>query len=272
METNVLITGASSGIGRAAALYLADRGCRVVGTTRRPDRLPPSYLEDGRITYIAMDVCDPASVSPGVEAALDSLGRLDVLINNAGISHVGVFEDMTDDDGRKIMETNFFGAVTVTRACLPHLRQSKGLVINIGSLAGIMGIPFQSFYAASKYALEGLTESLRLETAHAGVRFSIVEPGNIKTEINEHRQVLPVKTESYQEAFDSARSVIEQSLEDAEPPDVIARRIHQVITAKNPSVRYPSGKGAKMISLLVRLLPWFLTEKILKKYYGLRTP
>jgi NAD(P)-dependent dehydrogenase (short-subunit alcohol dehydrogenase family) len=269
VKKNVLITGASSGIGRATALEMGNRGCRVVGTTRHPDRLPPSYLEDDRITYIAMDVCDSASVYQGVEAAMDRLGRLDVLINNAGISHVGVFEDMTEDDGRRIMETNFFGAVTVTRACLPYLRQSKGLVINIGSLAGIMGIPFQSFYVASKYALEGLTESLRLETAHTGVRFAIVEPGNIKTEITEHRQVTPVKTDVYGALFESTRRLIEQSLEEAEPPVVIARMVHKVISSQRPTVRYPAGKGARMISLLVKLLPWFITEKILNKYYSL---
>ena len=272
METNVLITGASSGIGRASALYLAERGCRVVGTARQPDRLPPSFLGDDRITYIALDVCDPNSVARGVETALARLGRLDVLINNAGISHVGAFEDMTDADGRRILETNFFGAVTVIRACLPHLRQSRGLVINIGSLAGIMGIPFQSFYSASKYALEGLTESLRLETVHTGVRFAIVEPGNIKTEITEHRQVTPVTTDVYRVFYESTKRLIEQTLEEAEPPDVIARRVYQIITAKRPSVRYPAGKGAVMISLLVKLLPWFLTEKILNKYYGLKAP
>ena len=266
---NVLITGASSGIGRAVAAYLAERGFRVVGTTRNPSGLERAAMVPG-IEYAALDVTDPESVRACVKRAVEVLGGIDVLINNAGISHVGPFEETPEDVARAVMETNIFGAAAMIRAALPVMRgQGRGLIINIGSLAGLMGIPFQSWYVAGKYALEGLTESLRLELCGQNIDVVLLEPGNIRTEISENRHRAEGVGPHYRAAFEPAARVIETSVDEAEPPEVIARLVHRIINMKKPGVRYPGGKGAGTIARLVKYLPSFLVEKILFRYYGL---
>ncbi len=266
----VLITGASSGIGRATAEYLAGRGFTVTGTSRRGPKKPEPVGGNGTFYLVTMDVTDPASVSRGVKQAADLMGTIDILINNAGISHTGPFESVPEDEGRAIMETNFFGALNVTRAALPLMRERKsGLIINISSLGGIMGIPFQTFYVASKYALEGFSESLRYEVKHLGIDVALVEPGHIRTEIAGHRKDFPPGTKEYSAGYESAHRVIRESVDEAEPPAVIAGKIYRIISKRKPGIRYPAGKGSVMIALLVRLLPQVLREKVLLGYYGL---
>lgn len=266
----VLITGASSGIGRAAALYLSEKGFQVAGASRNPDNTAATSQNAAAFPSVAMDVTDAASVKNGIAKAAEILGGIDVLINNAGVSHVGPFEEMSEEEGRGVMETNFFGAAAVAREVIPIMRrQGKGLIINVSSLAGFMGIPFQSYYAAGKFALEGLSESLRMELAPQNIKVVLVEPGNIKTEINSNRQRHETVPEHYRASYETVREIIEKSVDDAEPPEVIARTIHKIILSKNPKTRYPSGKGSVSINLLVRLLPQFLVEKLLMRYYRL---
>jgi NADP-dependent 3-hydroxy acid dehydrogenase YdfG len=153
-KRGVLITGASMGIGFAIARYLAEVNggdeFSVVGTTRNISTLTKENTKSP-IKFVEMDVTDNSSIKNGIKEALTILGKIDVLINNAGISHLGPFEEMPDDQGRAVMETDFFGVVNVIRAVLPMMRENNGgLIINIGSLAGLVGIPFQSFYASAK--------------------------------------------------------------------------------------------------------------------------
>ncbi|MGC8873617.1 MAG: SDR family NAD(P)-dependent oxidoreductase, partial [Chloroflexia bacterium] len=154
----VLITGASSGIGLACARYLADRGYRVFGTSRHPEACPPEPFP-----MIQMDVCDDASVLRGVEAVRERAGRIDVLVNNAGIGYGGAIEDTSLEEAHRQFETNFFGALRLCRAVLPIMRaQGSGLIVNMSSIGGLIGLPFQGLYSATKFALEGMSEALRL--------------------------------------------------------------------------------------------------------------
>jgi len=264
----VLITGASRGIGRATALFLANHDYAVVGTSRDPSKYPT--LEEGNVKYVAMNVNSIASVRKGVKNAAKIMGGIDVLINNAGISHVTPFEETSDKDSRTIMETNFFGLAAVTREAIPFLRESdKGIIINISSLGGVMGIPFQSYYVASKYAVEGLSESIRMELKSQGIQVVLIEPGNIRTEIGKHR-LYPRKVGAhYQKTYSIVRDIVDSTVDEAESPEIIAKLILKILQRKNPRVRYPAGKGSGMISMLVRFLPQKITERLLLNYYNL---
>jgi NAD(P)-dependent dehydrogenase (short-subunit alcohol dehydrogenase family) len=269
MIKRVLVTGASRGIGKAIALMLADKGDSVVGTTRRPEQLPDDLKKHPAVKFVKMDVTDIQAVPAGVKEAARILGGIDVLVNNAGISHIGPFEEIPDDQARAIMMTNFFGAGAVIRAVLPHLRDAGGgLVINITSLAGQIGIPYQTFYCASKFALEGLSEALRLELYSQNIRVVVVEPGDIRTDIGDHRLLCEAKSPHYEKGYAAACNVINRSVGSAGPPEDVARVVLGVIRAKNPKLRYVAGKGAASTSLLVRILPKRLVERLIRRHYG----
>ncbi len=269
MIKRVLVTGASRGIGKAIALTLAETGFSVVGTTRRPERLSDDLKKHAALRFVSMDVTDIQAVPGGVDRAARILGGIDVLVNNAGISHIGPFEEIPDDQARKIMMTNFFGAGAVIRAVLPHLRDAgAGLIVNITSLAGQIGIPYQSFYCASKFALEGLSEALRLELYSQNIRVAVVEPGDIRTDIGDHRLLCETQSPHYKAGFAAACDVINRSVGGAGPPEDVARVVLDVIRSRNPRLRYVAGKGAASTSLLARLLPHGLVERLIRRHYG----
>ena len=177
-----LITGVSSGLGRALIAAVAAHGDRVVGTVRcLPDPLPAYALGDN-VRLVTLDVTDPASVASGVTAATDWLGGCDVVVNNAGAGMFGVVEACSDDDFRFAMEVNFFGTVAMCQAVLPHLRASRGVLINVASMSGMESVGGTSPYAASKHAVVGLSEALRQELAPFGVRVMISLPGGYRTD------------------------------------------------------------------------------------------
>ena len=271
-KKRVLITGASRGIGKAIAIYLADKGLSVVGTTRNPDKLADD-LKDSNIRFVGMDVTDIDSVKKGVKEASEILKGIDILINNAGISHIGPFEEMPEDQGRAVLETDFFGVAAVIKAALPVIRESSGengFIINISSLGGRMGIPFQSYYVAAKFALEGLSESLRMELIPQGIKVVLIEPGNIMTDIASHHLLCDTDSPHYEEIFSKTREIIRDTVKDAESPEVVARLVYKIINKKRPKVRYPAGKGSGNISLLIKLFPQSLTEKLLLNYYNIK--
>lgn len=247
----VLVTGASSGIGAAAAELLASRGHTVIGASRRAT--VPDGVEGARI-----DVDDERSVAAGVDAVLAEHGRLDVLVNAAGYGLSGPVETTSLDDARAQLETNFWGTVRVSRAALPALRAGgAGLIVNVSSLAGVFAIPFQAYYTASKFALEGWSEALAYEVAPFGVAVTLVEPGNISSGFTDGRsEAEGAGREPYTAAYGQAIANMTRDEREAVGPEVVARTIGKVVAARRPPRRITSGStGERSTVLLRRFLP-----------------
>ena len=261
----VLVTGASSGIGQACAAYLAARGLRVYGASRRGDAMTAA-----NVTMLTADVSQDHSVDQAVATVLDREGRLDVVVNNAGMGIAGPVEDTTVEQAKAQFEVNFFGAFRVCRAVLPVMRsQGEGYIVNIGSIGGILAIPYQSMYSASKFALEGLSEALRMEVRGFGIRVVIIEPGDHKTELTRNRIVTGVG-EPYLRSFQSALTKTAHDEQNGAGPEKIARLVHHVVNQHNPRLRYAIGPGPQRAAVwLKRLLPNTLVEFCMRTYYGL---
>ena len=263
----VLITGASAGIGAAAAHELAAHGLEVYGTSRNPARLgadaPP-------IHWVSMDVRDEASVQAGVDAVLQRAGRLDGLVCNAGFGIFGSVEETSLADAQAQLDTNFFGVLRTVRAALPHLRkQGSGRLVLVGSLAGRAPIPFQGHYSASKAAVDALAQALHNELSGSGVRVSLIEPGDIHTGFNEHVDFSSADGSPYGERIARVRAVIEKSLDHAPPASWVARAIRRALCDAHPRFRYSVGREVPLVAIGRRLLPerWMLAA--LRRYFRL---
>ncbi|HVO42670.1 MAG TPA: SDR family NAD(P)-dependent oxidoreductase [Aggregatilineales bacterium] len=253
----VLITGASSGIGQATAEILADAGLRVYGTSRHPDQATAKGF-----TLLPLDVTDSASISACVAAVMEQAGRIDVLINNAGYAGpFGASEELSPEQLRQVFETNFFGVVSMTNAVLPNMRrQGSGTIINIGSASGVAATPFSSAYCSSKFALEGYSESLRLEVAPLGIRVHLLEPGFYHTKIDQTYappvHPLPVYERRRAQIEMLARIALMHGRDPRQVGEAILRLIRQPSTA----FRIPLGSDAQSSSLLKRFVPFRLFE------------
>jgi len=265
----VLITGASSGIGKMCAEYLASRGYRVFGTSRNAEHLSPI----GNIEMLSMNVDDDDSVGNAVASLLEKTGRLDGVVNNAGFALMGSVEDTSIQEARAQMETNFFGVLRVCRAVLPIMReQTGGYLINISSLAGVLGLPFSGLYSASKFALEGMTESLRLELRPFGIRVVLLEPGDFSTQLSLKRRVAieSETNDSYRKKFTEFKAVQEKDESKAPSPETVAVLVERVLRMSSPSLRYSVGMLEQRIVVpLKRILPQRLFEWTLCKILGL---
>ncbi|MBN1483308.1 MAG: SDR family oxidoreductase [Chloroflexia bacterium] len=267
MPEVVLITGASSGLGRAAARHLADRGYQVYGTSRRP----PQELAGESFPLLQMDVTDEDSVRRAVAEVIERAGRIDVLLNNAGFGLAGAVEDTSIEEARRQFETNFFGLLRVTRAVLPSMRERRaGLIVNTSSIGGLIGVPFTSMYAATKFAIEGLSEVLRLELRPWGIRVVLVEPGDFSTAFTSRRvQTAASQGDSpYAGAFARSLAIIERDETQGSDPQLFARLIERIIRSRSPRLRYVVGSfDQRLAVLLKRLLPdkWF--EAIIRGHY-----
>jgi NAD(P)-dependent dehydrogenase (short-subunit alcohol dehydrogenase family) len=255
-----LITGASKGIGRLCAERLAAEGWRVFGAAR-------THATIENVESLEMDVDDDASVAAGVAQVLEKAGRLDALINNAGFSQRGAVEDVSMAEAKAILETNFFGALRLCRAAAPALRESRGVIVNMSSLAGQIGLPFTAHYCASKAALEALSESLRFELRPFGVRVVIVEPGDFKTDIHTARRVSQATREGvYGEAFDlflRKRRAFEEKASTAEP---VAELVARILNEPEPALRYVVAMPSqRLLLVLKRVSPQFFYEWIMRK-------
>lgn len=273
-----LVTGASSGIGRACAEHLARSGFRVYGTSRRAAALPPAGIQAGeafgpRFSMLRMDVTDAQSIDDGVGWILQREGRLDILVNNAGMGIAGPIESTSLEEAKKQFEVNFFGVFGLCRAVLPTLRrQGGGYIINIGSIGGAIAIPYQAFYSASKFALEGLSEALRLEVGPLGVRVVVVEPGDHKTRFTENRQPIARANEEsiYSRPFRSALTRMMEDEQAGPDPDKIACLVHRIVDTRSPRLRYTVGKAEQRGAVWIkRLLPYSVLERGIRRYYRL---
>lgn len=270
----VLITGASSGIGKACADHLCQKGYFVYGTSRR---VPSDYTEGlkdlhtGCPKMIQMDVRDDASVEQGIDLILRQKGRLDVVVNNAGFGIVGSVEDSSVEDVKDQFETNFFGVVRVCRAVLPHMRQQgSGYVVNISSLGGLMAIPFQGVYSASKFALEGLTEALRMEVKPFGINVSLIEPGDFKTGFTAGRVMTKQSRHNgaYAVRFKRALDVMEKAEISGPGPYRLARLLERIINHPSPRLRYTAGLLSQRFSVfLKKIMPSSFFEQMVLKAY-----
>jgi len=247
-----LVTGASSGIGQACAEHLAARGWRVFGTYRRS---PPQSPRSSAVEMIAMDVDDDQSVSQGVAAVLAKAGQLNAVINNAGVALMGAVEDTTIEEAKAQFETNFFGVLRVCRAVLPTLRrQGSGYIVNIGSLAGIIGLPFSGMYSASKFALEGLSESLRFETRPFGIHVVLVEPGDFHTHMMQNRRIAAAAqiNDAYRAIFTKIKQQQDDEETRAPTPEPVADLVERILNHPRPKLHYPVGMLSQRIVVPLR--------------------
>jgi NAD(P)-dependent dehydrogenase (short-subunit alcohol dehydrogenase family) len=264
----VLITGASSGIGKTCAEYLAGRGMTVYGASRSL-----SNSDIGVYHTLRMDVTDDASVRHGVQEVFKRHGRIDVVINCAGYGIAGAVEETDPQEAVAQFNTNFFGVHRVCRAVLPIMRQSKsGVIINVSSLAGLLAVPFQAFYSASKFAMEGMTEALRMEVRPFGIRVAMIEPGDFKSEFPANRVSTAdsLKSGVYRELLERCVGVMREEEKNGKVPVPVARLAERIIHDPSPRLRYTVGPfGERLGPKLKSILPYRIYEYLFMKHYKL---
>ncbi len=273
---NALITGASSGIGEATALYLAEHGFRVIATSRSAGRLRPLMdkareggLPDLSIAPVEMDINSEADVARVMPEAIARYGAIDALVNNAGFGLWGPMQTLSDDELKAQFETNFFAAVRVTRAALPSMLERRGgIVVNVSSVLGRIGTPFNGAYAASKFALEGMSESLKTELQPFGIRVALVEPGLFRTNFPRNASVAAGADAShplYGEHIERYRDNHDLFERFGGDPARVARLIYKVVMSPDPPFRNPIGLDARAGILGARLLPQGVYWRLLRK-------
>ncbi len=266
----VLITGCSSGIGRATAIEAAGSGHQVFATARTRESLEDLAARDG-IHALALDVTDASSIRAAVAAMLERAGRVDALVNNAGYGQYGAVEDVSAEEWRRQFDVNLFGAVEATRAVLPAMRQARrGTIVNVSSVAGKIAIPFAAPYCASKHALEALSDSLRVEVAPYGIRVVVVEAGPISTRFTERaRETVARMLASpgpYSLFYRNAERAMDTDFQAGSlPPEAVARVIVRAIESDRPKTRYRITPMARVLIPLRRLLPDRFFDRRMKK-------
>jgi short-subunit dehydrogenase len=260
-----LVTGASSGIGRATAKALKNAGYRVFGTSRRAG----AEQSDG-VTILACDVTDDASVTKLVEDVAAAAGRIDLLVNNAGVGLFGGAEESSLAQAKNLFDVNVFGVIRVTNAVLPIMRrQGKGRIVNVSSAQGFIPAPYFALYASTKHAVEGYSESLDHEVRAFGIRIALVEPAYTRTSFEENL----AKPDRLLGIYDAARAgmtvAVQKAMEKGDEPEVVAQVILTAATDPDPKRRYAAGKLARQVSLLRRFVPASAFDKSLRKQLGL---
>ena len=260
-EKTAIVIGASTGIGRAIAETLAARGLRVFGTSR-------SLRDDAPrgVSMLSCDVTDERSVSAMVSTVLADAGQIDVLVNNAGVGLVGGAEESSIAQVQHLFDVNLFGAMRVTNAVLPSMRQRReGRIINISSVLGLAPAPYSAHYSAAKHALEGYSESLDHEVRAFNIRVSLVEPAYSRSGFDRNALEPDRRLHDYDRARADARTALQVAMVTADPPALVARTVLVAATAQRPRRRYTAGRAARRISLLRRFAPASLFDKGLRK-------
>lgn len=266
----VLITGASSGLGEACARHLAEHGFRVFGTSRRQAPAPHAGVE-----MVVMDVDSDASVQAAVAAVLQRAGRIDAVVNNAGWALAGAVEDTTADEARAQIETNLLGVWRVCRAVLPAMRAAgRGHIVNIGSIGGRLGLPFQAAYSASKFAVAGFTEALSGEVRPFGIQAVLVEPGNYRTGLTATRRVAAGAGDGspYAGVFGKALEIVARDEQRGAPPEEVARLVHRILRTPSPRMRYMVGPASERLATVLgrTLLSGRAFERMVMRLYGIQ--
>jgi short-subunit dehydrogenase len=264
-----LITGGTSGIGRAICHYLSDRGITVYGTGRNVST--GDVLDNFKV--VRLDVTRDISVAEGVKYVLEQEGQLDILVNNAGIGMAGAVEDSEIPEILNVFNTNVAGVLRMVKSVLPTMRQQNyGYIINISSVGGLMGLPYRGIYSSSKSSVELISESLSMEVMKFGVKVVLIEPGDFKTSINQNRKVSNATNNSvYKEEFQRIHELINNEVATGQNPEKIGKLVYRIINKKQPRVRYNTGNVSSKFALVIkRLLPtrWF--EALLMRHYQIK--
>jgi len=264
----VVVTGASSGLGRVTADYLSKKGFTVIGTCRNPNTydLPSDY------TLFPLDLNNQESIVSCIASIIKQEGRIDVLINNAGQGITGPVEELELTALRAHFETNFFGPLAVMQSVLPLMRKQKGgLIVNITSIAGSMGLPFRGGYSASKGALQLLTEAVRMEVKSHKIKLVTLAPGDYATDIASRRYHEPLKKDSpYYAPYKFSLETMDSHVDQGNDPIEVAKKLHQIILTTHPKVHYRVGPFMQKLSIfLKKILPDTIFERLLQNHYKL---
>ena len=265
MNKIIIVTGASSGFGKSIAERLAEHGHTVYGICRRE-------MEHNKINYRQGDIRDVERIAQITKEIFEKEGRIDVLINNAGMGLGGALELTSWEEIKLQMETNFYGCVNVCQKVLPYMRQQRrGRIINFSSIAGIEGIPYQGFYSCSKFAIEGFSETLAAEVKRFGIAVSLVEPGDFATGFTAVRvnSEATLKDPDYGPVFARVRERFEKEEIGGLKPDYMAKKVEQIVNARRPRLRYCVANFEQKLSVLLkRVIPGNWNVAILRSYYG----
>jgi NAD(P)-dependent dehydrogenase (short-subunit alcohol dehydrogenase family) len=267
MTKVVLITGASSGIGKSIGEFLHNKGFIVYGTSRNPDKITNSVFP-----LLKLEVRNTESITNTVQKIIELSGKLDIVINNAGVGITGPIEEIPTEEIKNNFETNFFGPIEVMKAVLPQMRSQKsGLIINITSIAGYMGLPYRGIYSASKGALELITESLSMEVKPFGINITNVAPGDFATNIASGRFHAPViEGSAYEVSYGATLKMMDEQVDSGNNPKEVAQAIFEIIQTENPKIHYKVGSFIQKFSIVLkRILPDKVYEKILMNHYKL---
>jgi NAD(P)-dependent dehydrogenase (short-subunit alcohol dehydrogenase family) len=265
MNRTALVTGASSGIGRATAQALAAQGYRVLGTSRHPDAVPAERRVSG-VELLALDLASDDSV----DALADRLTGIDILVNNAGESQSGPFEELPADALRRLFQVNVLGPVRLTQLALPHMRRrGYGRVVMVGSMLASFPLAYRSSYVATKAALKGFSNAARHELSPFGVWMTTVEPGSINTGISERRTGYVAEDSPHGRDYATMLAALDRNERSGIPAERVAAVIVSAIEATRPRARYAVGSNAPLVFALRRVLPAALAETIVHRRHGL---
>jgi short-subunit dehydrogenase len=267
MSKVVLITGGSSGIGKAIGEFLFHKGFTVYGTSRNPEKITNSLFP-----LIALDLQNPESIKHAVAKVISISQRIDILINNAGVGITGPIEETPTDEMRKNFETNFFGPIEVMKSVLPQMReQNSGLIINVTSIAGYMGLPFRGIYSASKSAFGIVTEAISMEVKKFGIDVVDVAPGDFATNIASYRYHTPIIVGSpYEKNYKNTLDLMDEHVDGGSNPNEMAAVIFEIINNNNPKLHYKVGAFIQKFSIVLkRILPDRIYESMLMNHYKL---
>lgn len=266
MKKIILITGISSGFGREASRLLSERGHIVYGTVRK------TVEQSSSVNYLTMDLTDSDSIKKTVSVILEKEGRIDVLINNAGMHTGGPVETSPIENIKLQMDTNFMGTVNLTREILPLMRvQGGGTIINFSSIGGLMGLPFQGYYSAAKFALEGFSEALRMEISQFNIKVVLINPGDFKTSNSANRRnyLAPTGFEDvYNKQFEASLTQIEKDEAKGWKPEILAKKLVKIVECKKPHQRYIIASFEQKLAVVLKyVLPGKLFRMILADHY-----
>ncbi len=269
MKKVVLITGISSGFGKETASLLAKAGHTVYGTVRKKNGSDPLVIE------LLMDLTDNKSITAAAETVIRNEGRIDVLVNNAGMHTGGPIETLPLNIIQLQMQTNFLGLVQLTQAVLPVMRkQESGTIINLGSIGGLMGLPYQGIYSSMKFAIEGFSEALRMEVKQFNIKVIVINPGDFHTcnSVNRRGFLSPSGEEDpYRTQFAKTLSIIENDENKGWAPEILAKKLVRIIECKNPKHRYIIASVEQKLAVVLKIiLPGKLFSWILRDHYGIK--